>query len=138
MYTVVYQSEEHSFEGRKDAIDAAKAYSQESYEKAQVVGDDGREVMIYRDGGLEDYVYETRRRRPADDGFNKRDREDREHREGENRHQPLHSPSLAQGSREGVTWNVSRHQPPVPVRLPHGCPAACHQRATKRPFYATG
>ncbi len=67
LYIVRFQATEKNLEDRAEAIALAKEWTSDSYDKAQVLGEDGREIMIYRDGGLEDYVYETRRRRPGGD-----------------------------------------------------------------------
>ncbi|MGM0576429.1 MAG: hypothetical protein ACQEXJ_11930 [Myxococcota bacterium] len=63
MYTVSVGERIHDeFEQRSDAIDAAKEISEEKRGKINIEDDTGREWMVYRNGELEYYVFETRSR----------------------------------------------------------------------------
>lgn len=57
--------EERLVVGRDDAVAAAKEWSLESGQTVAVERMDGRVKMGFRDGGLVDYVYETRKGRRA-------------------------------------------------------------------------
>ena len=64
-YTLSTRVEERQITGRDDAVQAAKAWSLESGQSVLVERTDGRVKMSFRDGGLVDYVYETRKGRSA-------------------------------------------------------------------------
>jgi len=55
--------EERKITGRDGAIQNAKEWSRESGQSVLVERDDGKVKMSFRDGGLVDYVYETRKGR---------------------------------------------------------------------------
>lgn len=57
--------EERLVVNRDDAVTAAKEWSLESGQTVAVERVDGRVKMGFRDGGLVDYVYETRKGRRA-------------------------------------------------------------------------
>ncbi len=57
--------EEKAIEGRNEAVQFAKDWSLEDGQSVAVERADGRVKMTFRDGGLVDYVFETRKGRKA-------------------------------------------------------------------------
>ncbi len=64
-YTLSTRVEEREITGRDDAVETAKSWSLESGQSVLVERTDGKVKMSFRDGGLVDYVYETRKGRSA-------------------------------------------------------------------------
>lgn len=64
-YLVSNKLEERIIEDRDEAIETAKTWSVEEHMPISVERIDGRVKMIFRNGGLFDYVYETRKGRTA-------------------------------------------------------------------------
>lgn len=62
-YTLSTRIEERKITGRDDAIKTAKDWSRDSGQSVLVERHDGKVKMSFRDGGLVDYVYETRKGR---------------------------------------------------------------------------
>jgi len=64
-YIISNKLEERTIEDRDEAIATAKTWSNEEHMPVSVERIDGRVKMTFRDGGLIDYVYETRKGRTA-------------------------------------------------------------------------
>lgn len=64
-YRLSTRLEERLVVGRDEAVGEAKSWSTESGQSVVVERVDGRVRMSFRDGGLVDYVYETRKGRSA-------------------------------------------------------------------------
>ncbi len=64
-YIVSNKLEERTIQDRDEAISTAKTWSSEEHMPVSVERADGRVKMTFRDGGLIDYVYETRKGRTA-------------------------------------------------------------------------
>lgn len=64
-YVLTTRVDERHITGRDDAVETAKSWSLESGQSVLVERTDGRVKMNFRDGGLIDYVYETRKGRSA-------------------------------------------------------------------------
>lgn len=64
-YLLTTRVEEREITGRDDAVQTAKEWSLESGQSVLVERTDGKVKMNFRDGGLIDYVYETRKGRSA-------------------------------------------------------------------------
>jgi len=62
-YMLTTRIEEKTIVGRDDAVETAKAWSLQSGQSVLVERTDGKVKMSFRDGGLVDYVYETRKGR---------------------------------------------------------------------------
>ena len=61
MYTVVLHDQTTEFDERRDAIEAAKELSRGCRNRVEVVAEDQKELFVYHDGQLAQYIYETRR-----------------------------------------------------------------------------
>lgn len=64
MYSVTVNDETTEYETRAEAVVAARELSNESGGRVQVEDARQTELLTYRGGTLESYVYETRRRAP--------------------------------------------------------------------------
>ncbi len=64
-YLLSNKLEERRIDDRDEAITTAKTWSAEEHMPVSVERTDGRVKMTFRDGGLIDYVYETRKGRTA-------------------------------------------------------------------------
>lgn len=62
-YRLSTRIEEREITGRTDAVSTAKEWSLESGQSVVVERTDGKVKMSFRDGGLVDYIYETRKGR---------------------------------------------------------------------------
>lgn len=60
MYTLILGDETREFETRKKAVEAAKDISDGSYGRVDVQDQKSKELMRFRNGDLELYVFETR------------------------------------------------------------------------------
>lgn len=62
MYSVTANEESTQYDTRKEAVIAARAVSSETGGSVEVEDSKQTELLTYRGGALESYVYETRRR----------------------------------------------------------------------------
>ena len=62
-YEVSYAGESHDCETREEAIELARELSQQNHGNVVVEDEDNVERMTYRNGALEQYLHDTRRRR---------------------------------------------------------------------------
>ena len=60
MYTLVWSDETHEYDGRQEAVAAAKELSDGKRNAVSVLDDEEKELLEFRDGQLAKYLYETR------------------------------------------------------------------------------
>ena len=65
VFFVTTKVEKRDYTLRTEAVLAAKSWSNEEHASVSVEREDGRVKMTFRDGGLVDYVFETRKGRKA-------------------------------------------------------------------------
>ena len=65
IFFVSTKVEKREYTSRDEAVEAAKTWSKEEHASVSVEREDARVKMTFRDGGLVDYVFETRKGRKA-------------------------------------------------------------------------